>query len=97
MQLQYSEHEVNASDLNNLANEVCKRGLAVPAIFFLELHKPWTTVAFSAASISVPLLVPLFGPKLMRLALHLLSSRDNVEQLIRMIEIRQSEIQVRRS
>lgn len=72
--------------LRRLAGEVSGRGLAVPAIFMLELYKPLMTLLHSACQVSLPLLVPLFGLSLSRKLLLLLESREGIERLIQLIE-----------
>ena len=71
--------------IESLAQAVHARRMTVPAILFLEAHKPVTTLFHTAAVMSLPLLLPLFGAKARELPAFL-QSRDNVERLIRRIE-----------
>ena len=69
-----------------LATQVHKRGMALPAIFFLEMYKPLSGVAHAAALVSSPMLIPFFGPERYEAALRVVGSRDALEQLIQEIE-----------
>ena len=71
--------------IEQLASVVHARRMTVPAILFLEAHKPLTSLFHTAAVMSLPLLLPLFGAKARELPAFL-QSRDNVERLIRRIE-----------
>ena len=71
--------------IEQLAVAVHARRMTVPAILFLEAHKPLTTLFHAAAVMSLPMLLPLFGAKARELPAFL-QSRDNVERLIRRIE-----------
>ena len=75
--------------LNNCAERVCRLGLAVPAIFFLEMHKPLTGLAHSASVMAEPILGPLLGMHRVKDLSALLEERENVEKLIQLIEKRQ--------
>ena len=80
-------NQTGAADalIEQLASAVHARRMTVPAILFLEAHKPLTTLFHAAAVMSLPMLLPLFGAKARELPA-LLESRDNVERLIRRIE-----------
>lgn len=71
--------------IEQLASGVHSRRMTVPAILFLEAHKPLTSLAHTAAVMSLPVLLPLFGARARQLPAFL-RSRDNVERLIRRIE-----------
>jgi len=73
-------------ELRALADAVCARGLAAPAVFFLELCKPLTTLGHSGMTICWPLCAALCGAKRMSALLSIAESRERVEQLIVMIE-----------
>ena len=83
--LRSSEPEL---DLQRAADEVCRRGLAVPAVFFLELYKPVTRLLHSGALVCAPLVTALFGARRLELVLSALESPARVERLIVMIEER---------
>ncbi len=71
--------------IERLAQAVHGRRMTVPAILFLETHKPLTSLFHTAAVMSLPMMLPLFGAKARELPAFL-QSRDNVERLIRRIE-----------
>ncbi len=71
--------------IEQLASAVHARRMTVPAILFLEAHKPLTSLFHTAAVMSLPLLLPLFGARARELPAFL-QSRDNVERLVRRIE-----------
>ena len=71
--------------IEQLASAVHARRMTVPAILFLEAYKPLTTLFHTAAVMSLPMMLPLFGAKARELPAFL-QSRDNVERLIRRIE-----------
>lgn len=71
--------------IEQLASAVHARRMTVPAILFLESHKPLTSLFHTAAVMSLPLLLPLFGARARELPAFL-QSRDNVERLISRIE-----------
>jgi len=71
--------------IEQLASAVQARRMTVPAILFLESHKPLTSLFHTAAVMSLPLLLPLFGTRARELPAFL-QSRDNVERLISRIE-----------
>lgn len=71
--------------IEQLASAVQARRMTVPAILFLESHKPLTSLFHTAAVMSLPLLLPLFGARARELPAFL-QSRDNVERLISRIE-----------
>ncbi|MCY4487398.1 MAG: hypothetical protein OXF11_09830 [Deltaproteobacteria bacterium] len=71
--------------IERLAQAVHARRMTVPAILFLEAHKPLTSLFHTAAVMSLPMMLPLFGAKARELPAFL-QSRDNVERLVRRIE-----------
>ncbi len=71
--------------IEQLASAVHARRMTVPTILFLESHKPLTSLFHTAAVMSLPLLLPLFGARARELPAFL-QSRDNVERLISRIE-----------
>ena len=72
--------------LRSYAAKISERGLAIPAIFFLEMHKPLTTLAHTATQVGVTIAQPLFGSCFGAQLLKLLESRENVERLISYLE-----------
>lgn len=72
--------------LDKVESEIVKRKLVVPAIIFLEMHKPISYIAANAAVGLSPFLVPFFGFEFMNNYSRLLAKRDNVERLIKRLE-----------
>jgi len=72
--------------IEQLACAVRQRGLAVPAIFALELSKPLVGCLRELYGISESLQVLLFGRELIPALQSVLSSTEKVEELIRYLE-----------
>ena len=68
------------------ARAVVRRRLEAPAILFLELHRPLTTLASACVTFSQPTLGALFGFRRMTEWASLLDDRENIEILVRRIE-----------
>lgn len=77
-------------DIEVLSRAVIERKLEAPAIFFLEMYKPMTTVLQHLVLVSVPLLAPLFGSYNVNRVLAVLEDRENIEALIQKIERKES-------
>jgi hypothetical protein len=72
--------------LDQAAEAIAKRGMTVPAIIALEMHKPLAHVGGHAAVAISPFIVPFFGFDRVNEYSQLLSSRANVERLICRLE-----------
>lgn len=72
--------------IQSLAEFVVKRGLSVPAILALDMHRPLAHTMGAGVVVMTPILGPLFGLARMEQAKSLLTSRDGVECLIQRIE-----------
>lgn len=72
--------------LDRLALEVTKRGLHVPAVIFLEMHKPLANVAGHMMLAASPFVCPFIGFDRFDGYSRLLSRPENVERLIERIE-----------
>jgi hypothetical protein len=79
---------IDQSQLEPIADRIYRAGLSVPAIFFLELHKPLTTLIHTSAAIGAPLAEPFFGQQRYRSIMQFFESRESAEQLIQMLEQR---------
>lgn len=86
------DHSELDTALISCADEVTKRGLSVPAIFFLEMYKPLTTIFGATCQTLNPFLIPILGAERSRVLLKFLESRENVEKLLVLIESRSSEV-----
>jgi hypothetical protein len=76
------------ANLQDLAERICRRGLSVPAVFFLELYKPMVALWRAMAVVGAPFLFFLGGKGLNDSLLRVLESRENIERLIVLIEER---------
>jgi len=72
--------------IEKLAQQVVGRGLEVPAILFLEMHKPLTFIASQGLLVAAPVLGAFLGMDRVHHLASFLSSRDNIERLIGRIE-----------
>lgn len=72
--------------LQKAAHEVLRRGMSVPAILALEMHKPLANVASHAALAFSPFVTPLFGFDAVNDYTRLFANRQNIERLIQIIE-----------
>ena len=73
--------------IDKIARQVTSRGMQIPAILLLEMHKPLAFLAGQGLLVSSGFLAPIFGPKNVQQYSRLLESRDNIERLIRRIEM----------
>ena len=74
------------ASIQQIAESICARGLASPAIFALELHKPLIGILREIALVSAPLFSAIFGYQYKKAMDEVLESRDRVEELIVCIE-----------
>ena len=72
--------------IDGFAQSVVRRRLEIPAIFFLEMHKPISAIASTAITFSKPTLGVFLGFKRMAEWAALLDERENIERLITRIE-----------
>jgi hypothetical protein len=78
------EKKVEIAD--KIASQVVKRGLSVPAILFLEMHKPLSRIAANTAVVFSPFIIPFCGLSFFDNYSQFLEERDNIERVIRRIE-----------
>jgi hypothetical protein len=78
--------EMKAALIERIATQIEKRRLNVPAIMFLEMHKPLANLVGHAAIAFSPFMMPFLGFKTVDEYSQFFSERDNVEQLIRRLE-----------
>jgi len=74
--------------LDQSADWVVRKGLEAPALMFLEMHKPLTTLASVSYAMGQPPLMLIFGFRRTEDLRLLLSERGNVEALMQRIERR---------
>ena len=73
--------------IDAFARKVVARRLETPAVFFLEAHKPLSFVASQSLLLGAPLLGAFFGFRNVNRWARILEERENVERLIKRIEI----------
>ncbi len=74
------------SDLNKIARAIHNRKMNMPAIFMLEMYKPLSKL-FSVFSVAIsPIAIPLVGSKLASSLTELFDDRNNIEELICLLE-----------
>ena len=78
-----SEDEAKLKELSTL---LCQRGLAAPAIAFLEMYRPLTTLIHTGGVVIAPLLAPLLGYARCEEILRMLKDRRAINMLISFIE-----------
>lgn len=79
--------------LTQSADAIVKRGMAVPAILALEMHKPVSNFMAHTALMFCGFIAPVIGAELFDKLTRLLSKRENVDRLVDAIEKRQMEEQ----
>jgi hypothetical protein len=72
--------------IENVARGAVDRGMATPAILFLEMHKPVSFFASQGLVMFSPFTAPFIGMDNVQVASKLIEKRENVELLIRRIE-----------
>jgi len=72
--------------LERIAQGIVRRGMAAPAVLFLELNKPLSFVASQSLVVLTPFLAPFVGVENVHRYGRLLEKRENVERLIDRIE-----------
>ena len=77
--------------IEKLSNEITKRGLEVPAAFFLEMHKPLANIAGQSMIAFSPFLAPFFGMSNVHDYSRLMMKRDNFDLLLDVIEAKANE------
>lgn len=80
-----SEEERDAI-LERIAQGIVRRGIAAPAVLFLEMNKPLSFVASQSLIVLTPFLAPFVGIDNVYRYSRLLEQRENVERLIERIE-----------
>jgi hypothetical protein len=80
--------------VDRVAEQVVRRGLVTPALFFLELHRPLSFLAGQATHALQPFLAPLFGYQTVQRLARLLEDPANVDRLLERIEQLEAGVQV---
>ena len=69
-----------------IATRIVERGLAVPAVFFLEMHKPLAGLVHGTLTAFDPLVGAALGRDRKEALLKATESRESIEKLISLIE-----------
>jgi len=82
-----------------VAQQIHKRGLTTPAVFFIEMNRPLSYIGGQAVHFFSPFVNALFDTKLATEVGHLMSDRKNIDRLIDRLEelTREQEIAERRA
>jgi len=72
--------------IDSIARKVVGRRLEMPAVLFLDMHKPLSFIASQAMLVGMPFLGVMFGAQAVADVSKLLKDRENVEALIARIE-----------
>ena len=72
--------------LREIAGEIRKRKLELPAILLFESHKPLSYVGGQAIVFFAPFLVPILGYQKVQDYARLLNRRDSIERLLQYLE-----------
>ena len=82
--------------LNKVAQQVVRRGLATPAVWMLEIHRPIMPLAGQMGIVFSPLLGTLFsgGAFDLQRYIKLMQRRENVDRLVALIEEKEKEERV---
>ena len=82
-----------AEAIDKVAKKIVDLGMEMPAVLFLEAHKPVTFFVNQFFIFIAPIVAPLFGGRTEEVA-KFFEDRDNVEKLIRRIEEKSDEKKV---
>ena len=76
----------NNVKLKKVANAISRMKLEMPAVFFLEAHKPLTTLCHTASLFLQPIATPLFGAERVNGLVEILADKNSIDKLIELIE-----------
>lgn len=82
----FDSNIVPETTIAHIAERIIALKLELPALLFLQLHLPLTTLAHTACLFCAPVASPLFGFERVKAVEELLSERKNVERLIELLE-----------
>jgi hypothetical protein len=78
--------ESMATELQSLARLIAARGLAAPAVFFLELHRPLAFLSSQFMLVGSPVLAGLLGLERLERLRTVLADQQQYEQFLTLIE-----------
>lgn len=76
--------------VEKFADKVHRLGLEVPALLFLELHRPFSALFYNSALFAQPFVSPFLGGERTEQILEFLSQENSVQKLIETIEERRA-------
>ena len=76
----------NNKIIEHFARRIVRFGLETPATIFLELHKPISSLFYHSSVFFQPLAAPLFGLERYSNIQKIISSTENIDKLITLIE-----------
>ncbi len=82
------EAEKEQEAIEKIASWIKSKGMEVPAVMALEMHKPVAGISGQAMIALAPFVGPFAGPELVETWSRLLQRRESIERLIRHIEKR---------
>ncbi|MDI9641634.1 hypothetical protein QPK87_17605 [Kamptonema cortianum] len=72
--------------INKLVDQISRRGMETPAIFFFEMHKPLSGLAANAMIVTSPFVAPFVGIDSMRDYSRLLQKPGSIEKIVTALE-----------
>lgn len=72
--------------IDSIARKIVGRRLEMPAVLFLDMHKPLSFIASQSMLVAMPFLGMIFGAQPVADLSKVLAERENVETLIKRIE-----------
>lgn len=80
-----TEPEQPGLDLERVAEAIARRGLTVPAVMLLELHRPLAPLASQAMVVGWPLLAPLLGLRRFDEVRDILADRERFDAFVTLL------------
>lgn len=78
-------------DLERVAEKIADRGLTVPAVIFLELHRPLAHLASQAMVVTWPLVAPFLGLRRFEQVRDLLADPEQYRSFVALLEAKAAE------
>jgi len=72
--------------IDSIASKIVGRRLEMPAVLFLDMHKPLSWIASQGMLVAMPFLGMIFGAQSIADLSKILAQRENIEALIARIE-----------
>lgn len=88
------ESDNQLEQMQQFARMLCDRGFGMPALFFLEMYKPFTTVAGIIGEGFHPLLAAVLGAARTRELIEVLKDRDRYNRFLDVLEAQLNQTKV---